>query len=129
MTRDRLQQRIEQFHRAVDRLQDACRQPEDEFIRDSVIRRFEVCFELAWKMLKLKLGEEGIEAATPRAAIREAVAAHWLEDGNQWSEMLQKRNETSHTYDDELAREVYRFACDAALPLLRRLAEESASWR
>ena len=128
MTGSRLHQRREQFLQAVGRLQDACAQPENEFIRDSVIQRFEFCFELGWKMLRLKLLEEGIEANTPRSTIREAVAAGFLDDGNQWSQMLQKRNETSHTYDEALAREVYAFACQAALPLFQQLAEMSRQW-
>ena len=128
MARERLQQRIQQLGRVVARLQDACGQAENEFIRDSVIQRFEFCFELAWKMLKLKLQEEGIEAATARAVIRDSVTAGLLEDGNEWSQMLLKRNQTSHTYDDDLAREVYVFICGTALPLLQRLKDASASW-
>ena len=128
MTGSRLQQRQQQFLRAVERLRDACAQPENEFVRDSVIQRFEFCFELGWKMLRLKLLEEGIEANTPRAVIREGVATGFLDDGNQWSHMLQKRNETSHTYDEALAREVYAFACKTALPLFQQLAEKSRQW-
>ena len=128
MRGSRLQQRQQQFLRAVERLRDACAQPENEFVRDSVIQRFEFCFELGWKMLRLKLLEEGIEANTPRAVIREGVAAGFLDDGNQWSHMLQKRNETSHTYDEALALEVYAFACKTALPLFQQLAEKSRQW-
>ena len=65
MNQSRLQQRKEQFNRAVQRLREACAQPENEFVRDSVIQRFEFCFELGWKMLRLKLLEEGVEANTP----------------------------------------------------------------
>ena len=128
MTQERLGQRIYQFHRAVDRLQEACKQPENEFIRDSVIQRFEFSFELAWKMLRLKLLEEGIDASTPRSNIRESVSAGILDEGNLWSEMLQKRNETSHTYDDQRARQVYQFVCATALPLLQKLKQKSLSW-
>ncbi len=128
MSNDRLQQRAQQFAKAVARLEDACDQPENEFIRDSVIQRFEFCFELSWKMLKLKLNTEGIDASTPRTVIRESVTAGLLDDGNAWSGMLQKRNETSHTYDDRLAKDVYTFACRTALPLFRLLRDGSASW-
>ena len=128
MTDSRLHLRRQQFRQAVRRLRDACDQPENEFIRDSVIQRFEFCFELGWKLLRLKLLEEGIEANTPRASIREAVSAQLLEDGNQWSEMLQKRNETSHTYDEALARKVYAFVCETALPLFQQLEKKSRQW-
>ena len=125
---DRLTQRIEQFLQALSRLESACRQPEDEFIRDSVIQRFEFTFELAWKLLKLKLYDEGVEANTPRSVIREAVTAGLLEDGNLWSEMLQKRNLTSHPYDDALARVVYGFVCNER-PAFQQLAQQMRQWR
>lgn len=128
MLQDRLKQRVAQFHTAVSRLEDACAQPENEFLRDAVIRRFEACFELAWKMLQLKLLEEGIEAPTPRTAIREAVTAQLLDDGARWSEMLRYRNETSHTYDEALAGKVYAFVCGTALPLLKALGEQAQTW-
>ncbi len=128
MNNQRLKQRIQQFQQVVSRLEDACAQPENEFIRDSVIQRFEFSFELGWKMLRLKLQEEGVDANTPRAVIREAVATGWLEDGNLWSLMLQKRNETSHTYDDALARQVYTFVCRQARPALKQLCQYSQAW-
>ena len=69
-----------------------------------------------------------MEAATPRAVIREAVAVGWLEDGNLWSEMLQKRNLTRHTCDDELARAVYAFVCAEARPAFEQLAQRIRQW-
>ena len=128
MTDSWLQQRKTQFQRTVERLREACAQAENEFIRDSVIQRFEFCFEPGWKLLRLKLLQEGIEANTPRACIREALAAQLLDDGNLWSQILQKRNETSHTYDEALAREVYAFVCNQALPLFEQLVEKSRTW-
>lgn len=64
-TISRLRPRSAQFQQAVRRLQEPCAQPENEFVRDLVIQRFEFCFELGWKMLRLKLLEEGVEANTP----------------------------------------------------------------
>ncbi len=66
MSTDRLEQRKAQFTKALNRLKDACDQKENEFIRDAVIRRFEFCFELAWKMLRARLLRDGVEAASPR---------------------------------------------------------------
>ncbi|RMG32624.1 MAG: nucleotidyltransferase [Gammaproteobacteria bacterium] len=107
----------------------ACYSPaHNEFTRDAVIQRFEFSFELAWTMLRLRLGDEGIDAPTPRAAIREAVAAQLLDDGDRWSDMLRYRNETSHIYDEALARKVSSFVCSTALPLLKALGEQARSW-
>ena len=52
---ERFQQRKADFQKAVSLLEEACAQPENSFLRDSIIQRFEFCWELAWKMLKLRL--------------------------------------------------------------------------
>lgn len=128
MERQRLRERGQDFLKATERLAEACAQPYSEFIRDSVIQRFEFCWELAWKVLKLKLLEEGIEALTPREAFREALAVGILHDGNAWSQAQRMRNLTSHTYDETLAEEVYRFVCHTGLPLFQELAQEVRRW-
>ena len=112
--------------RAVERLKAALEQPKDEFIRDSAIQRFEFTFELAWKTLNTFLELQGLEARSPRAAIRGAFQVGLLPEDPFWLEMLELRNLTNHTYDEALAERIY-----AELPkvlerfqeLLRRLEE------
>ncbi len=127
--RERLRQRVEAFRRAVRRLEDACRQEKNEFIRDSVIQRFEFCYELAWKMLKLKLEEEDIDVRSPKQVLQVALELGLIEDGNAWTELHRMRNLTSHTYDEALAEEVYAFVCQTGLPLFQRLADKARSWQ
>lgn len=100
----RWKQRFENFDRAVVLL----REP---FARDvttlsdlekgGTIQRFELAFELAWKILKDYLEHEGraIAPVTPRNVIKEAFAARVLRDGQVWIDMLDQRNLLSHTYD------------------------------
>lgn len=72
---------------------------------------------------------EGLEARSPRAAIRGAFQVGLLSDDTGWLDILELRNLTSHTYDEALAEKLY-----AALPavllrfrsLLERLKEESS---
>jgi len=125
---ERFHERCQDFLKATERLAEACAQPYSEFLRDSVIQRFEFCWELAWKVLRLKLLEEGIEALTPREVFREALAARLLHDGNAWSQAQRMRNLTSHTYDESLAEEVYRFVCRTGLPLFQELAQQVRQW-
>ena len=40
---ERFQQRKADFQKAVTRMEEACAQPENSFLRDSVIQRFEFC--------------------------------------------------------------------------------------
>lgn len=128
MNAPRLYERISEYVQAVSRLEDALRQPKNEFIRDAVIQRFEFCFELAWKMLRLKLQEEGLTANTPRETLQQALAAGILADGNGWSAMQKMRNLTSHTYDESLAEQVYLYVAQPGVMLLRQLAEKTTTW-
>lgn len=115
------------FRRAVERLAAALARPKDEFVRDSAIQRFEFCFELAWKVLQSYLEVQGLEARSPRAAIRGAFQVGLLPEDSKWLEMLELRNLTSHSYDEALAEKIY-----ATLPevrerlqhLLQRLSSE-----
>jgi nucleotidyltransferase substrate binding protein (TIGR01987 family) len=100
---------LREFGHALDRLQEALgRNAEiDSLVVDASIQRFEFCVELAWKCLKKLLEAEGEEAKTPRQALQKAYAAQWIGQETIWLEMLTDRNLTSHTYREDLAREIY----------------------
>ena len=68
-----------------------------------LVQAFEFTFELAWKTIKDYLYEQGIETTFPRAALKEAFNTQIINDGHTWIEMLEKRNELSHTYNEEVA--------------------------
>lgn len=128
MDTERFRQRTQNFLRAVERLDEACAQEENSFIRDSVIQRFEFCYELAWKMLKLRLEKEDIDARSPKAVLQESLQQGYIQDGNLWTELHRMRNETSHTYDESLAINVYQFIHQTGLGLFKQLAEKSRYW-
>lgn len=119
---NKLAAQIALFARAVSRLESALAQPKDEFIRDSAIQRFEFTFELAWKVLKTHLEIQGLEAHSPRAAIRGAFQVGLLPEDPGWLEMLELRNLTSYTYDEALAEKIYS-ALPEALRRFRYLLE------
>ena len=68
-----------------------------------LVHEFESTFELALKTIKDYLYEQGIETTFPRAALKEAFNTQIINDGHTWIEMLEKRNELSHTYNEEVA--------------------------
>lgn len=121
---ERLNERSADFLKASQRLSEACAQPLDSFIRDSVIQRFEFCWELAWKTLKLRLEMLGIVALNPRDVFKEALVAGLIHDGNTWSEAQRMRNLSSHTYDEKLADQVYGFVKNRGDLLFQELANE-----
>lgn len=129
MTTERMRERIAVFLRAWRRLEEAAKQPKDEFIRDSVIQRFEFTYELAWNMLKQRLDAEGITVRTPRETWQQALLAGLIVDGNRWTDMQKMRNLTSHTYDEALADQVYGFVLAEGLGLFEQLADTAVSWQ
>jgi nucleotidyltransferase substrate binding protein (TIGR01987 family) len=125
----RFEQRANDYIRAAARLGEACDQPFSPFMRDSVIQRFEFCWELAWKVLKLRLEQVGVVVLTPRDVFREALEKGLIEDGNTWSEAQRMRNLTSHTYDEKLADQVYQFLLSPGQQLFGALAHKVEEWR
>ena len=117
----RLFERISEYRKAVKRLHDALARTEDDFIRDSIIQRFEFTFELAWKALKLWLEFKKVEVKGSKDALREALQLGMIEDGAGWSRMQKERNETSHTYDEKIAIEVATFVRHEGMALFDTL--------
>lgn len=67
------------------------------------MQSFEFTFELAWKTLKDFLTFEGTTCQSPRQTIQEAFAQGLIENGHLWIEMLNKRDELTHTYNQQQA--------------------------
>jgi nucleotidyltransferase substrate binding protein (TIGR01987 family) len=104
---------------ALKRLTEALAVPPDAPLAlDGTIQRFEFTFELFWKTIQRLLALEGIEANSPRSCLREAYRIGWLQDEPAWLKLLESRNLTTHTYREEVARQVYRQVREG-LPILR----------
>ncbi len=120
----RWQQRLENFGRALARLESACNQDEySELEQAGLVQMFEFTMELAWKTLKDLLFYEGFDTKTPRETIRKAFEAEYLteEETETLLDALIKRNVLSHTYDEKTAKEAERLIKDVFTPVLRPL--------
>ena len=95
--------------------------PDDHFIRDACIKRFEYCYELSHKMLRRYL--EATEPATTDQLSFPAMIRLGFERGllagswDVWNEFRAARNNTSHAYDEAKA--------GAVLKLLPAFASEA----
>lgn len=67
-------------------------------LEDSAVKRFEVAFEYAWKLMKLAVEYQGSEALGPRPAIQEALRYGFITDPEFWVEALDARNGSVHNY-------------------------------
>ncbi len=93
---------------ALAQLNKAIAQPEDEFIRDSVIQRFEFTFELSWKTMQRFIeADRPLVDASTRTILREAHAQGLIPSVEPWFEFQKYRNMTSHIYSLEVSKEIY----------------------
>lgn len=108
----KLENKYTAFDTALTRLKEAIdlyKTQENPVLLDGTIQRFEFCVELGWKLLKEYLEYEKIgEFNSPRSTVKECFSIGLIEDAEQWLDMLDDRNLTSHTYDEEIAKEIYR---------------------
>ena len=101
---------LEHFERALARLHEALAQPENDFIRDAIIQRFEFTFEAGWKAMYRWLRARGVDVDEDAfSTIPEAFKRRVITDAVVWGAMRKYRNLTSHTYNEPLAIEVVAF--------------------
>jgi len=107
----RWKQRLENYKKALSQLQNAValgqKRPFSELEEQGLIQAFEITHELAWNVMKDYFYYQGNNTITgSRDATREAFHVGLVENGDVWMEMIQSRNKTSHTYNNEIAEEI-----------------------
>lgn len=104
----RWQQRFTNFEKALAQL--------TEFIEKGVLNKFEEqglvkCFEytheLAWNVMKDFLTEEGIkDVFGSKTATKQAFNKGLIDNGEVWMDMIESRNESVRTYNEETADKI-----------------------
>ena len=104
----RWKQRFDNFQRALYQLTLAmdlkAQRPLSDLEQQGLIQGFEFTHELAWNVLKDYLEMEGIQGLVgSRSTVREAFKRGLVRDGEVWMDMIEKRNLSSHTYNQAVA--------------------------
>ena len=125
----RWKQRFENYIKAYTSLlesDDALKQePENSFIKDSLIQRYEYTIELAWKTMKDYLEEQGfIDVSSPKKVVRKAFEEGLIQDAPAWMAALNGRNITSHAYDETKANEIVKDISEQYILIFRDLYEQ-----
>ncbi len=81
--------------------------PERNAFRDASIQRFEYLIEFSWKLSMKFLGSQ-VSAAKP--AIREMARNNLVDNPEEWFLFIDAKNDTSHSYDEEIAIRVFNRA-------------------
>lgn len=107
----RWHQRFENYQKAVTRLNDAVLLSEERDLTDlekqGLIQGFEYTHELAWKTMQdyfKSTGEDKIYGS--KDATRFAFKYELIKEGDIWMGMIEDRNRTSHTYNEDVAEAI-----------------------
>jgi nucleotidyltransferase substrate binding protein (TIGR01987 family) len=81
----------------------------NDYEKAGAIQAFEVCYELAKNILRKVLLLRAQEVhITPKEIFRLAGLEGLIPSAEIWFEFAKKRNKTSHTYDGEVAEEIFQ---------------------
>jgi len=106
---------LEALRKAIDKLQNTqCCDSDEEYqtLRDSEIKRFELCVDTLWKYLKLYLEvKKGVVQTSPKPVFRECLRSQIIMDETEAAlaiEMVDARNMTSHIYKEKVAELIHK---------------------
>ncbi|MEK6737429.1 MAG: nucleotidyltransferase substrate binding protein [Planctomycetota bacterium] len=131
-------QRYHNFNKAFAQLKEAVVLTEQRKLsrleEQGLIQAFEYTHELAWNTLKDFLEDRGVKNVYgSRDATREAFKIGLIENGETWMEMIDSRNQTTHTYNQETVAEIvsavthsYFAEFEELQTRMKKLKEESA---
>lgn len=107
----RWHQRLENFSKALLQLESAVMLSKQRKLsaleEQGLIQAFEFTHELAWNTLRDYFYYQGNNEITgSRDATREAFKMGLVTDGDAWMEMIKSRNQSSHTYNQEVADDI-----------------------
>lgn len=124
----KLESQIEDLKKALNRLKEGLSLPKNITInQDATIQRFEFTFELSWKVMQTIVNQNIEGVYGPKNVFREAAKLGLISDPVKWFEFLENRNQTVHTYKEELAKKVYICAGEF-VPYVVKLLENTQKY-
>ena len=101
-------QRFNHFKKALSQLTKFMQKTElNELEEQGLIQAFEYTHELAWKVQKDFLESQGVlELFGSKNVARESFKTGLIDDGEVWLHMIESRNLTSHTYNEETTQQI-----------------------
>jgi nucleotidyltransferase substrate binding protein (TIGR01987 family) len=117
-------QRFQNFNKAFIKLENAVlsfiKNGLSELEVEGLIQRFEYTHELAWNVTKDFFEQEGnTTIMESRSATREAFKKEIITDGENWMDMINSRNLTTHTYNEGVAEEITSKIANTYYPLFK----------
>ena len=124
---DKFINRYHSFCKSLEGLEKAReRDASDEFVLSGTVQKFNLTFDIAWKVMKdicvnhYKVLDFAM--GSPRETLRVAASVRLISD-DRWMKMLDDRNRLAHDYDGSLAEECFSVIVEEYLPLFEGFAD------
>ena len=121
---------MKKFENYVSALRSLSKAPQqdlgNDFVQSGIIDKFELQFELGWKLFKALLSYEGdpvSASGSPRDVIKTAFQYYDFMDESLWLRMLRDRNDSAHIYDAVHARRLVDCIIADYIPEFVRIEE------
>lgn len=91
----------EKLPKAQKNLEEALRQYEaapSELNFLALSKSFEIVVEYAWRQLKETVEDQGLEAPSPKMAVKQAAKLNLITDPERWLDCIEARNNSVHDY-------------------------------
>lgn len=107
---ERLKLKLTDTQNSLNTLKEILKEPYSIVVRDATIKRFEYTFDTLWKFLKeyLKVNK-GISVNSPKDCFREIFSQGFTseEEAEKLLETTDSKNESIHTYKEEVAQKIF----------------------
>lgn len=125
-------QRLNHFEKALRQLTQATtlakQRPLSDLEKQGLVQAFEFTHELAWNVLKDYIEYQGGQTLIgSKDTTREAFQKNLITDGDTWMEMIKSRNLTSHTYNEETAKQITNSITQSYVDCFVKLSEKMKS--
>ncbi len=98
---------FDSFKKSLTRLEEVLGEEKTMTSRDAAIQRFEFTVELAWKSIQHFLRDQKVVCRSPKECLQASFKFGLVQDDPLWIKMIDDRNLTAHTYNEEIAEEIY----------------------
>ncbi|PLS30694.1 nucleotidyltransferase [Bifidobacterium margollesii] len=98
----------------------------NEFVQSGIIDKFELQFELGWKLLKALLAYEGdpvSASGSPRDVLKASFQYYSFMNEQLWLRMLRDRNDSAHIYDASKALRLVNSVITDYIPEFERVEQ------
>lgn len=121
-----IHKKVNNFFKSLDNLKEIQGRipPYDPITEAGMVSLFDICFEQAWKAMKERLEYHGYgerKLGSPNAVIKLAYQAGMIDDEMLWHDALKARNDVVHSYSEEVALQIIKYAQERFISMFEDL--------